>query len=147
MREERLRRGQAPLLLPTSVRVGDAEDPSPSALRAIAKRLLYPPAGWLEEMDDRTSVKGRLNITFAGSLPGGGRAVLLLRARRGSRADPVDAGYGPLQPLGHNAGTRGWQPYVLPLALVSLTPDLTLTLNIDAPVSRVLLGRGGAGGP
>lgn len=140
MRDEPLRRGQAPLLLPTEVRVGTG-DPSASALRALAKRILYPPAGWTDELDDRTSIKGRLTLTFGGSLPGGGPAVLLLRARRGSRRDPVDRQYGPLTPLGHSAGARGWQPYLLVLG-EPLTPDLTLILDIDAPLSRALLGRG-----
>ncbi|SMB93244.1 hypothetical protein [Deinococcus hopiensis] len=142
MRDEALRRGQAPFLLPSAV-LKDGT-PSPSALAALRKRTLYPPTKWAEELDDSKSVRGLLTVTFAGSFPGGGWAVLLLRAKRGKDV-PVDATYGPLHPLGHNPQVRGWQPFVLPLGTL-LTPDLTITLNIDAPLSRCLLGRGGTGG-
>lgn len=138
MRDEQLRRGQAPFLLPTAVLVDGKA--SASAVQALAKRILYPPAGWAEELDDRRSVRGKLTVTFAGELPGGGRAVLLLRARQRS-AVPEDAEHGPLIPLGHNAGARGWQPFVLPMGL-PLTPDMTIQFNINAPLSRLLLGRG-----
>lgn len=132
-----LRRGQAPFLLPTRVEVGG--EPNPKALAALAKRILYPPAKWKDELDDRTSARGLLTVTFAGELPGGGHAVLYLRARSG-KAPPVCAVHGALQPLGHNAGKRGWQPFILPIEL-SLEPDMTITTNINAPLSCLLLGR------
>ena len=138
MRDEQLRRGQAPFLLPTRVLIGEEE--SPAALRALAKRILYPPARWPEELDDRTHVRGLLTVTFAGALPGGGGAALLGRVRVGQAA-PRDADYGPLTLLGHNAAARGWQPFALRLPVVR-TPDLTINLDIDAPLSRLLLGRG-----
>ncbi|MFC6663917.1 hypothetical protein ACFP9V_00095 [Deinococcus radiopugnans] len=53
----------------------------------------------------------------------------------------MDSQFGLLQPLGHNAGARGWQPFVLPIGL-PLTPDMTIQFNINAPLSRLLLGRG-----
>lgn len=139
MRDEQLRRGQAPFLLPTIVLVGGVA--SDRAVQALAKRILYPPAGWLEELDDGRSVSGSLTVTFAGDLPGGGQAALLLRARQRGGALPEDAAYGPLMPLGHNAGARGWQPFVLPLGIL-LRPDMTVNLDINAPLSRLLLGRG-----
>lgn len=141
-----LRRGQAPFLLPTRVEVNG--EPNPKALAALAKRILYPPAKWKDELDDRTSARGLLAVTFAGELPGGGHAVLYLRAKAG-REPPVCAIHGPLHPLGHNAGKRGWQPFVLPLVTaegsevepLGLVPDLTINTNINAPLSRMLLGR------
>lgn len=138
MRDEPLCRGQAPFLLPTEVRVAGL--PSPRALAALAKRILYPPALWPEELDDRTSLRGAFTVTFAGELPGGGDAALLGRVKAGKVA-PEDAVYGPVTLLGHNAEARGWQPFVLPLN-TPLTPDMTVTISINAPLSRLLLGRG-----
>ena len=40
--------------------------------------MLYPPALWPEELDDRTSLSGAFTVTFAGELPGGGDAALLV---------------------------------------------------------------------
>lgn len=140
MRDEPLRRGQAPFLLPTEVRV--AGQPSPRALAALAKRILYPPALWPDELDDRTSLSGAFSVTFAGELPGGGDAALLGRVRVKGPRLPKEATYGPVTLLGHNAGAKGWQPFVLALGQ-PLAPDVELDLRFDAPLSRLLLGRGG----
>lgn len=141
MREQQLRRGQAPFLRPTraQVRQGDAWVDSPQALAALDKRVLYPPARWPEELDDRTSAPGRLRLTFAGDLPGGGAATLLLRVRVSSRR-PECALHGPVILLGHNADRSGWHPATLQLS-APLTAGMTVDLDLNARVSRALLGR------
>lgn len=141
MREPQLRRGQGPLLRPTraQVRQGSAWVDSPQALAALDKRILYPPARWPEELDDRTSAPGRVRLTFQGDLPGGGTATLLLRVRVGSRL-PECTLHGPVTLLGHNADRNGWHPATIQLD-TPLTADMTVELDLNARVSRALLGR------
>lgn len=139
MREEQLRRGQAPFLLPVQVMVrGEA---SPAALAALAKRTLYPPARWPEEMNDGLTASGPMTVSFGGSLPSGGDAVLFGRVRTRRGKVPMDVQHGPVILLGHSAQAGGWQPFALPLAQ-PLVPEMTVEVNLNAPLSRLLLGRG-----
>ncbi|MBZ9715482.1 hypothetical protein [Deinococcus multiflagellatus] len=142
---EALRRGQAPWLRPAKVEQfrDGVWRPSASALKALDKRIAYPPTRWPEELDDRTSASGRLRLTFTDSFPGGGEGVLVLRVRV-RRDVPVCAVHGPVTLLGHNVGqplARGWHPALLPVGPLN-TPFVT-ELRLDVPVSRALLGRGG----
>ena len=147
---------QPPWHLPAKVEVqrGGEWMAEPKALAALAKPALYPPALQNEALDDRTSVRGLLRVTWAGEpLPDGGtrheaRAALLLRVKTGAKLPTltVNGIAVPLRPLGRSAGGRGWQPYLAtwdaPYGVVRATP---LTLSCSAPLSRLLLTRIGLG--
>lgn len=131
---------EAPLRLPERVEVfrNGAWRVSEAARRALGKRHLYAPAGWPEELNDRTSVSGPLRVTFPAQADG--PATLLLRARTGGRPLTLTVNGAALHAvrLGHNARERrGWHPYVL--ALPRCTPTLEITSNV--PLSRLLLSR------
>ena len=137
MRDLPLPRGQAPALLPSAVLI--AGQHSPGALAALAKRTLYPPALWPEELDDRTAVKGALTIIFENVPPYIRESpVLFGRIRGAGLRPPAEVTYGPVRLLGHNAQARGWHPFLLSVPSVK-TPKITLELRFDAPVSRLLL--------
>lgn len=135
--DEPLPRGEAPLRLPSQVEVWKEKrwEVSTSALTALAKRTLYAPAGWLDELDDRTSVRLPVRITWAAAT---GQAVLLLRAKPPSgKALEVTVNGTPYAALklGHNAPEkRGWHPYVV---VTRETPPV-LVITANAPLSRVL---------
>ncbi len=132
--EEPLPKGAAPLSLPLTVEVWredvQAWAVSESARLALSKRVLYAPAQWPEELDDRTSTRGRVRVTFPA---GDGRAVLLLRARAPTgRPLVIEVNGVPVtaRRLGHNAPRRGWHPYVL------RTGQTGATLTLIAPHAR-----------
>lgn len=133
-----LKRAQAPFVLPDRCLLND--QPSASALRAVRKRLLYSPAKWPEELDDRSSVRGALTLTFDTSdyAVSGWPALLLIRARM-SGPPVTDAALGPLTILGHNPQQHGFQAYLLDIQQEFAPGELTVTLNINAPISRALL--------
>jgi hypothetical protein len=66
--DEYLPRAHAPWLLPTAVEVWDKEalvwKPDAAALIALAKRSAYSPAGWTDEIDDKTGATGLIRVTF-----------------------------------------------------------------------------------
>ncbi|WP_019585213.1 hypothetical protein [Deinococcus apachensis] len=146
-REERLKRGQPPAHLPSVVEVWRNEqwEFSPSALKALGKRFLFPPAGWAEELDDGSSVRGRLRVGWAGAvMPGGGRVAFLLRAKvPKGRLPALTWQDQPLTvyPLGHDAGLRGWQPFLAVTGLPYPEGLLQGVLTSNAPLSRLLLTR------
>ncbi|KQR37720.1 hypothetical protein [Deinococcus sp. Leaf326] len=135
LHDEPLARPAPPLLLPVTATVGGRD-----VRRAVAKRVLYPPAQWPEELDDRAATGGPLALTFAlpPLLPGQVRgAALLLRLKLQSGVDTLTVNGQPilLSKLGHNADTaRGWHPYVVP---VPVAPTYTLTFR--GRCSRALL--------
>lgn len=151
---EPLPRGQAPLLLPSRVEVwrDGAWQESDTARKALSKRILYPPARWPEELDDRTSVKGRLRLTYPGAAPPTDAqgypktyAHLLIRAKRPRRPLTLtrwqDGAGTPLPAalLGHNAAEpRGWHPYLLTAGLLPPGP-VVIELDSPVPLSRALL--------
>ncbi|WP_288481023.1 hypothetical protein [uncultured Deinococcus sp.] len=152
---EPLKRQESPLRLPSLVDVwrGGAWAGDAAALRALRKRVLYQPAGWAEELDDRSSVRGRLRLHYPYDTPTPGEsgypqvvATLLLRGRRPREALEVTVrlpGRAPqvvaAQLLGHNAPeARGWHPYVLPLGPLPPGP-VVVELTTPAPLSRALL--------
>ncbi|WP_034383027.1 hypothetical protein [Deinococcus sp. YIM 77859] len=136
-RDEPLPRGAAPLRVPVAAEVqrGGQWEASPGALAALAKRVLYAPAGWPEELDDRTHVRGPVRLTWEGSA---GEAVLLLRAKPQAGRPlevSVNGAVYPARRLGHNAlEKRGWHPYLVE----TRERDPTLVLTANAPLSRVL---------
>ncbi|MVN86918.1 hypothetical protein GO986_09085 [Deinococcus sp. HMF7620] len=141
---EALRRGQAPMIRPSKVEVfrEGVFLVSAPALKALDKRVLYPPASWPEELDDRTKVTGRLRLTFADTFPGGGFGVLELRVLV-KKAIPVCALHGPVFLLGHHATDPpqpGWHPALLPLGPLPTTPLIT-QIHLDTAVSRALISR------
>ncbi|MFC4637000.1 hypothetical protein [Deinococcus hohokamensis] len=144
--------GQPPFQLPSLVEVWDEEgqawQPSFTALKALRKRMLYRPAEWPEELDDRSSVAGRtrLRVTFTGPvMPSPDLAVvaLMLRAKvsHGQRPEVhVNGELADVLALGVNAGRRGWQPFlvVTTLSYPRLGP---VEVTSDQPLSRLLLTR------
>ncbi|WP_027459259.1 hypothetical protein [Deinococcus murrayi] len=138
--DEPLRRGEAPLLLPLTATVA-GED-----VRAkVAKRVLYPPAEWPEELNDRTSTRGPLTLTFklpdpprpaSGDDPGETwEAALVLRLRTRADTITVNGESVTLSKLGHNADERrGWHPYVVPVPVAA-----AYTLEYEGQCSRALL--------
>lgn len=133
MRDQYIPPGQGPAARPTQVLVLRGTDwvESAAALAALNKRLLYPPAGWPEELDDRTSAAGPLRVTYERT-----GNTLLLRVRVTGRV-PTCAIHGPVTLLGHHARTpppRGWHPATL---VVGDAAQVELRLN--QPVSRALL--------
>lgn len=145
-----LRRGQAPWLRPTRAQVQRAGQwvDSPRALAALDKRILYPPVGWPEELDDGRSASGLLRLTFTDTFPiplapAVLQGVLHLRVRVSGGRVPACAIHGPVILLGHNTTEplpRGWHPAALLTGALSDGPT-TLDLHLDVPCSRALLGR------
>ncbi|AFD25921.1 hypothetical protein [Deinococcus gobiensis] len=135
LHDEPLKRGEGPLLLPTSATVQGRD-----VRRAVAKRVLYPPAQWPEDLDDSQNTGGPLVLTFViPPLPTGQQqgAVLLLRLKLPPQADTlsVNGEAWPIARLGHNAQTaRGWHPYVVPVPVAT-----TYTLEFKGRCSRALL--------
>lgn len=132
--DEPLRRGEAPLLLPLTARVRDLD-----VRPRVAKRVLYAPCGWDEELDDRTSTSGPLDLTF--ELPPAPRAgetweaALALRVNAAQETLRVNGQDLPLRRLGHNADRkRGWHP-----AVVGVPVSTAYTLEFRGRVSRALL--------
>lgn len=148
---EPLPRREPPLLLPERVDVWQGRWlESEAALRALRKRLLYQPAGWDEELDDRSSVRGRLRLHYPYEVidaPGTRTTgTLLVRVRRPRTADPWarlrrNGVFSPLEAtfLGHNVTeVRGWHPCTLALGRLS-SGTVTIELETTAPLSRALL--------
>ncbi|MFB9084001.1 hypothetical protein [Deinococcus wulumuqiensis] len=126
----------------------------PAALAALAKPPLSPPAEQLEALNDRTSVRGLLRVTWAGeALPSGDtghdmQAALLLRLKVGGAPPTLTVEGAPvlLRPLGRSAGARGWQPYLATWgAPYGTVREASLILRCSAPLSRLLLARIGLG--
>ncbi|EYB67013.1 hypothetical protein DEIPH_ctg052orf0005 [Deinococcus phoenicis] len=149
-------RRQPPWQVPATVEVqGEGWTPSAAALAALAKPMLYPPGGQEERLDDTTSARGTLRVTWAGErLPDGGtrrelRAALLFRAKVPAGQLPtltVNGLAATVRPLGRNAGTRGWHPYLATWgALYAPVAASPLTLTCSAPMTRLLLARIGLG--
>lgn len=135
LHDEPLKRAAPPLLLPVTATVQGRD-----VRRTVAKRLLYPPAQWPEELDDSRSTSGPLVLTFRVTPPAQGQvqgAALLLRLKLPPRVDSikVNGEEMPLPRLGHNADTaRGWHPYALSVPATSL-----YTLEFRGRCSRALL--------
>lgn len=140
LHDEPLRRGEAPLRLPLAATVEGVD-----VLPRVAKRILYPPAEWPEELDDRTSAAGPLTLTFglpdpprppAGEDPGEKwEAALVLRLKTRASVITVNGEGYPLLKLGHNApARRGWHPYVVAVPVAA-----TYTLEFPGQCSRALL--------
>lgn len=135
--DDPLAKGEGPLLLPlkAEVQAGGAWGASPEALTALAKRVLYQPAGWRDELDDSTKVKGEVKVTFDAAL---NKAALLIRGRAtGGKAFAVTVNgqAATLHKLGHNAPEkRGWHPYLLEVA----TSEKTILLSSNGEISRCL---------
>ena len=142
---EALKKGQGPLDLPIKVEVKDDKgtwQPSPAGLKALAKRMLYQPAGWPEELSDGTSISKAARVTFATTDE---RMLLWLRLKVSAEEAPtlkVDGVTVALLRLGHNAPEkRGTHPYlaeiVTPLGDDG-QPKKTLTLEFSGRLSRLL---------
>lgn len=135
LHDEPLARAAPPLLLPVTATVGDRD-----VRRAVAKRVLYPPAQWPEELDDQISTGGPLRLTFAVPSPVPEQiqgAALLLRLKLPPQTDTITVNGEalPLSRLGHNAeAARGWHPYVMPVPATGL-----YTLTFRGRCSRALL--------
>lgn len=137
--EEALPLGTGPLILPTQVEVWQDGTwmVSEAALVALRKRVLYAPAQWPEELDDRTRTPGRVRVTYPDSPL---KATLLIRAQLPARQAVTITVNGvpvPVVRLGHNADARGWQPALLR----TNQPGATYELNSPYPLSRALLLR------
>lgn len=153
--EEWLPRGAAPWLRPTLVETwnGAAWVQSASALAALDKRSFYLPAGWPEELDDRTGVSGRLRVTYPAGPPFltfPTRRVLTARATVGGEW-LVDGEACEMRPLGPYAPAgkrppRGVHPWAIVTGLISAPAD-PLILELDTRGSRfsqLLLALSGA---
>lgn len=137
--EEALPLGTGPLTLPTQVEVRQdgAWMVSEPALAALSKRVLYAPAQWPEELDDRTRTPGRVRVTYPDSPLKG---ALLIRAQLPARQAvtiTVNSVPVPVVRLGHNADARCWQPALLR----TNQPGATYELDSPYPLSRALLLR------
>ncbi|GGO22271.1 hypothetical protein [Deinococcus humi] len=136
--DEVLARGEGPLLLPlTAVAVRD--DGPVDVMAAVAKRILYQPAEWPQERDDRKATAGPLVLTFPETpRPGDGQsraAALLLRLKTTKPTIKVNDQEIELIRLGHNASEkRGWHPYTVPVPV-----GTTYTLEFTGQCSRALL--------
>lgn len=122
--------GQGPVIPPLTA-ISDDKD----VLSRVAKRLPYSPAGIPDERDDRTSVGGRVTVTFPPLKPLppelSYEAALYLRCRGQTPEITVNGLTGPLFRLGHNADRkRGWHPCVVPV-LAAQTYDLSYTGRIS----------------
>lgn len=135
--DEPLAKGRGPLLLPTKAEVPTqgAWGVSEKALAALAKRVLYQPAGWPEELDDSKAVRGEMRVSFSEALD---RAVLLIRGRALDGkpfAVKVNGDDAVLHKLGHNSPEkRGWHPYLLEVT----TPNKELLLSSNGEITRCL---------
>lgn len=138
--DEPLKKGEGPYRLPKSATV-DGRD----VLGAVAKRTLYQPAHWVDEVSDGTSTTGPLALDF-GALPvvpppgpeqKTGKLVAALHLRyKGKKPEiNVDGTPTPLIKLGHNAAEKsGWHAYVL-----DVPPQQTYTLTYSGRISLALL--------
>ena len=133
---EPLAKGTGPLGVPIAADplegaqvVGRVESP----LAAVAKRLLYSPAQWPEELDDQTGIRGEVRLTWAHAT---GRAALLIRARAApGLACTVNGIKVQPQKLGHNVSEkRGYHTYLL----VTEATGAALTLSTNSVLTRVL---------
>ena len=118
--DERLERGGAPWVLPsTVVRDGEMDE---LALMALAKKREYLPAGWRDERNDRTATGGTVAIAFPAPprLISPGPLVFVVRLK--SRATlTIDGQPCELNILGVNARLppdhlrirRGWHSYAV----------------------------------
>ncbi len=138
LHDEPLKRREPPLLLPAEAKTGAALNVDVRA--KVAKRLLYQPAEWPEELDDRTSVTGMLRLVFHIPTVQSGeevQAALLLRLKTKAKTLRVNGVECPLYKLGHNADERrGWHPYVVPVPSSSAG---VYTLDFEGQCSRALL--------
>lgn len=141
---EALKKGQGPLDPPIKAEVKEKEvwKASDSALRALAKRMLYQPAGWPEELSDGTNVGRLVRVTFDTTDE---RLLLWLRLKVNAGQEPTFSIEGrPVQllRLGHNAPEKnGFHPYFVEIE----TPrgndgklKKTLTLEYNGKLSRLL---------
>lgn len=132
--EEKGPRAAPPLRLPVTATVGGTD-----VRKAVAKRFLYQPANWPEELNDSTSAGSPLLLDF-GPLPVPGAderlAAALLIRYRGPDQDITVNGLGVrLYRLGNNAAEdRGWHSYVL-----YVQPAQTYELRHLGRISRALL--------
>lgn len=133
--DEPLKRREPPLSLPAEAKTGNVD------VRAkVAKRILYQPSEWPEELDDRTSVTGMLRLVFHIPTVQSGeevRAALLLRLKTKAETIRVNGAECSLVKLGHNADQRrGWHPYVVPVPTSSAG---VYRLEFEGQCSRALL--------
>lgn len=133
---EPLAKGEGPLRLPAGAELveGARVVGGGTPLAAVAKRLLYAPAEWPEELNDKTGIKGAVRLTWATAA---GQAVLLVRAKAPSTGLRCNVDGVEVQPwkLGHNTPEkRGFHPYLL----VTAAKGNTLTLETNGTLTRVL---------
>lgn len=133
---EPLAKGEGPLRLPGGAELfeGARVVGGGAPLAAVAKRLLYAPAEWPEELDDRTGIRGGVRLTWAQAQ---GKAVLLIRARAPATGLTVQVDGKEIAPrkLGHNVRERrGYHSYLL----VTEATGRTLDLKTNGVLTRVL---------
>lgn len=138
LHDEPLKRREPPLLLPAEAKTGAALNVDVRA--KVAKRILYQPSEWPEELDDRTSVTGMLRLIFHIPTVQSGekvRAALVLRLKTKAETVRVNGVECSLFKLGHNADQRrGWHSYVVPVPTSSAG---VYGLEFEGQCSRALL--------